>query len=149
MKDKNIIHPPFIPPGMPPPHGIQQHPDIPPLKDGKLFLAEELRFTPEQVEKFSKLRDEHFISTRKLIDDMHKAMDDMMEQVKTKDGDAKAEEYASKTSSIQKELQLMAYKHFKSIREICDEKQKEKFDSILKDVAKMMAPQSPPPPQGK
>lgn len=146
---KGRVHPPFMPgtPGMQPPPGMQhpgmQHQGMQPFRDGKLFLAEELKFTPEQAEKFTKLRDEHFTASRKLIDEMHRSMDDMMEQVKTGDGDAKAEEYAAKTSAIQKELQVMAYKHFKSIREICDDKQKEKFDSILKDVTKIMAPQGP------
>lgn len=140
------VHPPFMPgtPGMFPPQGMQQHREgIPPPRDGKMFLAEELRFSSEQTEKFAKLRDEHFTATRKLINEMHKSMDDMMEQVKTNDGDSKAEEYAARTSAIQKELQVMAYKHFKSIREMCDEKQREKFDSILKDVTKTMAPQGP------
>jgi periplasmic protein CpxP/Spy len=137
-------------PGMQHQQGMQpHHPGMPPMMDGKMFLSEELKFTPEQNEKFAKLRDEHFTSSRKLMEEMHKSMDDMMEQVKTKDGDAKAEEYAVKSSGIQKELQLLAYKHFKSIREICDDKQKEKFDSILKDVTKMMAPQGPPPPMEK
>lgn len=153
MKCRERVHPPFGPggPGMHPPYGMQQQhpPGMQPFMNGKMFLAEELKFTPEQNEKFTKLRDEHFTSSRKLIDDMHKSMDDMMEQLKTKDGDAKAEEYALKTSGIQKELQLSAYKHFKSIREICDDKQKEKFDVLLKDITKMMAPQGPPPPQEK
>jgi hypothetical protein len=153
MRGKDRIHPPFFPggPGMhPPPQGMQQHPGmqqhqgVPPQHDGKMFLAEELKFSPEQAEKFAQLRDKHFTATRKLIDDMHKSMVDMMEQVKTKEGDAKAEEYASKTSAIQKELQLLSYKHFKSIREICDDKQKEKFDIIMKDAAIMMGPKSPP-----
>lgn len=152
MRGKDRIHPPFFPGGrgMQPPHGMQQHPGMPPYKDGRMFLAEELKFTPEQREKFEKLRDEHFTTTRKLTDEMHKLMDDMMEQVKTNEGDTKAEEYAIKTSQIQKELQLLSYKHFKSIREICDDKQKEKFDLIIKDVTKMMGPKGPPPPpQGK
>jgi periplasmic protein CpxP/Spy len=147
MKCRDRIPPPFAP-GMQQPfeRGMHQHhPGMQPFMDGRMFLAEELNFTPEQKDKFTKLRDEHFTSSRKLIEDMHKSMDDMMELVKTKDGDAKAEEYAAKTSAIQKELQLSAYKHFKSIREICDDKQKEKFDSIIKDVTKMMAPQGPPP----
>ncbi|MCX6163901.1 MAG: hypothetical protein NTU73_03405 [Ignavibacteriae bacterium] len=150
MRSKDRMHPPFGPggPGMQPPFGMhQQHPGMPPFRDGKMFLAEELKFTTEQNEKFAKLRDEHFTSSRKLIEEMHKSMDDMMEQLKSKDGDAKAEEYAVKTSAIQKELQLIAYRHFKSIRDICDEKQKEKFDVILKDITKMMAPQGPPPPE--
>jgi len=138
-------HPPMGPGGP----GMQHHPGMPPMMDGKMFLSEELKFTPEQKEKFNKLRDEHFTASRKLIEEMHKSMDDMMEQVKTKDGDAKAEELAVKSSSIQKELHLLAYKHFRSIREICDDKQKEKFDSILKDVTKMMAPQEPLPPPNK
>jgi periplasmic protein CpxP/Spy len=145
MKCRDRVHPPFGP-GMQPQFGMhQQHPGMQPFMDGKMFLAEELKFTPEQNEKFAKLRDEHFTSSRKLIEEMQKSMDDMMELLKTKDGDTKAEEYAAKTSAIQKELQLSAYKHFKNIRDICDDKQKEKFDVLIKDITKMMAPQGPPP----
>lgn len=151
MKSRDRM-PPFGPggPGMHPPFGMhQQHQGMQPLMDGKMFLSEELKFTPEQNEKFAKLRDEHFTSSRKLIEEMHKSMDDMMEQLKIKDGDAKAEEYAVKTSALQKELQILAYKHFKSLRDICDDKQKEKFDVLLKDIIKMMAPPGPPPPPDK
>lgn len=144
VKGRDRMHPHMIP-GMQQPQDVQFPPGAHNFKNGRMFLAEELKFTPEQSEKFTKLRDEHFEATRKLIDDMRKSMDDMMEQVKVKDGDAKAEEYAVKTSAIQKEMHILAYKHFKSVREICDDKQKEKFDEILKDVTKMMGPQGPPP----
>jgi periplasmic protein CpxP/Spy len=130
------------PPGMMPPGGPMQ-------REGKMFLAEELKFSKEQTEKFEKLRDEHFNSSRKVIEEMHKSMDDMMELIKSGGDEKKAEELANLTSAKQKELQLLAFRHFKSIREICDDKQKEKFDSILKDVTKMMGPQGPPPPMNK
>lgn len=146
MKGRDRIHPPFLPDGpqMHEQQGMERQQGLPPFKDGKMFLAEELNFTPEQTEKFNKLREEHFMSSKKLLDDMHKSMDDMMEQLKNKDGDAKAEEYAAKSSEIHKELQLSAYKHFKSVRDICDDKQKEKFDVLIKDITKMMAPAGPP-----
>jgi Spy/CpxP family protein refolding chaperone len=150
MRGGDRMHSPY---GLGGPHmqqspEMQRQPGIHPPKDGKMFLAEELNFTPEQIEKFTKLRDEHFTSSRKILEEMHKSMDDMMEQLKSKDGNTKAEEYASQTAAKHKELQLSAYKHFKSVRDLCDEKQKEKFDSILKDIARMMAPPEPPQ-QGK
>lgn len=129
--------------GMQGPNGMHGQFGDPNQKDGRMFLARELNFTPEQSEKFVKLRDEHFASSKKVIEEMHKSMEDMMEQLKSKDNDAKVEEYANQTAAKQKELQMMAFKHFKSIREICDDKQKEKFDSILKDVARMMPPPGP------
>jgi periplasmic protein CpxP/Spy len=132
-------------PGMQGPNGMHgQFGDLN-QKDGRMFLAQELNFTSEQSEKFVKLRDEQFTASKKVIDEMHKSMDDMMEQLKSKDNDVKVEEYANQTAAKQKELQMMAFKHFKSIREICDDKQKEKFDSIIKNVTKMMAPPGPPP----
>jgi len=137
------------PPGMQPGPPPGMHPGGHMQKDGRMFLAEELRFSKEQAEKFEKLRDEHFNSSRKVIDEMHKSMDDMMELLKSGGDEKKAEEFANQTSAKQKELQILAFKHFKSIREICDDKQKEKFDSILKDVSKMMGPQGPPPPGNK
>ncbi|MBI5402828.1 MAG: periplasmic heavy metal sensor [Ignavibacteriae bacterium] len=137
-------HPGMQHPGMQPP-GMQHPPGEHMQMDGKMFLAEELRFTPEQGEKFAKLRDEHFESSRKLIDEMHKSMDDMMELIKSGGDEKKAEEYAALSSAKQKELQLLSFRHFKSVREICDEKQKEKFDLLLKDITKKMGPKGPPP----
>jgi Spy/CpxP family protein refolding chaperone len=136
------MHPP---PGVQGPNGMQGHFGDPNQMDGKMFLAKELKFTPGQSEKFAKLRDEHFSTSRKLIDEMHKSMDDMMDLIKSGGDEKKADEFANITVAKQKELQVLAFKHFKSIREICDDKQKEKFDSIIKDVSKMMAPQGPPP----
>ena len=130
--------------------GMQHNQGMERVRDGKMFLSEELNFTPEQNEKFAKLRDEHFTASRKLFEEMHNSMDDMIDLVKSNgDNKTKAEEYASQTASKQKELQILAYNHFKSIRDLCDEKQKEKFDVILKDVARHMAQQGPPPPQEK
>lgn len=140
--------PPLIGSHMPPemqPPGMQPPPGEFMQRDGRMFLAEELRFTPEQSEKFAKLRDEHFEASRKLIDEMHKSMDDMMELIKTGGDEKKAEEYAAQSSAKQKELQLLSFRHFKGIREICDEKQKEKFDLLLKDITKKMGPKGPPP----
>ena len=133
------------PPGMEHPGGQQEQMGMHHHMDGKMFLAEELKFTPEQTEKFNKLRDDHFTASKKTIDEMHKSMDDMMDLIKTGGNDAKAEELATQISAKQKELQLMAFRHFKSIRELCDDKQKEKFDTVLKDIVKMMAPPGPPP----
>ena len=116
--------------------------DMQPEKDGKGFLTNELQFSSGQEEKVAKLREEHFLASKKLMDESHKIMDEMMEQMKT-GNDAKAEEYATQVAAKHKELVMLNYNHFKGIREICDDKQKEKFDIFLKDVVKMMGPHGP------
>ncbi|HEY5123268.1 MAG TPA: hypothetical protein VIK14_05980 [Ignavibacteria bacterium] len=122
---------------------IQQPPPPPPA--GKILLEQELRFSKEQAEKFDKLRNEHSTSARKIVDDIAMLKENLFETIKENGGDdSKATKIADEIGNRQKELDLITYNHFKDIRNLCDEKQRERFDLILKDISKMIGPQNPP-----
>jgi hypothetical protein len=59
---------------------------------------------------------------------------------------------ADKASAVETQLDLLTFKHFQQIRNLCTPTQKAKFDTIIKTVVKMMGPsqQRPqgPPPRG-
>ena len=60
---------------------------------------------------------------------------------------AKASLYAAET---EQQMDMETFNHFKNIRSICNAQQQKKFDSIIKNVVKMMGPneqrpQRPPP----
>jgi hypothetical protein len=54
---------------------------------------------------------------------------------------------------IKDKEELGTFYHFQKVRAICDEKQKKKFDEIIKEAARMMAPrrdgQRPPQREGE
>jgi hypothetical protein len=127
---------------------FKEHPQIqqpPPPPAGKIMLEQELRFSKEQAEKFDKLRIEHSTSARKIVDDIAMLKENLFETIKENGGDdSKATKIADEIGNKQKELDLITYNHFKDIRNLCDERQRERFDLILKDISKMIGPQNPP-----
>ena len=117
----------------------------PPPPAGKILLEQELRFSKEQAEKFDKLKIEHSTSARKLVDEIGMLKENLFETIKNYSGDdSKALKIAEEIGNKQEELDLITYNHFKDIRNLCDEKQRERFDLILKDISKMIGPQNPP-----
>jgi|WetSurMetagenome_2_1015567.scaffolds.fasta_scaffold105364_3 periplasmic protein CpxP/Spy len=116
----------------------------------RLLLEDELSFSSEQIKKFEALRDDHRRNTIKNGEEIRIYKDSLFDNIKTGD-DAKAKLYASKISERQYAQELITYEHFKAIRGICDDKQKTKFDSLIKDIVRSMEQQrnhvqnNPPP----
>jgi hypothetical protein len=48
----------------------------------------------------------------------------------------------------QKQIELVTYKHFSQVRDICTDAQKTEFDKIIGDVTRMMNGPHPGPPPG-
>jgi len=139
------------PPGQPP-HGQPQ--GILPGPGGiEMILNEEINFSDEQMTAFIPLREKHKQQTSLLLSDMQKLKGEIINTVLSGD-DTKANEISLQIGEKQKQLEFNVYDHFKSIRNICTDKQKPKFDSFVGDMGKMLAPpigQPPigPPPDGK
>ncbi len=134
-----------LPPG--PPQGLL--PGSPPRSGGiEMILKEEINFSDEQMTAFFPLREKHKQQTSLLLSDMQKLKGEIINTVISGD-DAKANEISLQIGEKQKQLEFNVYDHFKSIRNICTDKQKPKFDSFVDDMGKMLAPPIGPPPDGK
>ena len=119
-------------------------PRIPPMQDGKnSFLANELGFTKEQAESFDSLKNEHRRGMEKILGQTKEFKDQLFECIKTGD-DARAKVLSEKIADNQKATELLTYEHFKDIRKICNEQQREKFDRILKELVRGIGVQGPP-----
>ena len=119
---------------------LQQSP--PPLV--KEFLEKELNFNKEQSEKFDKLKLEHHSNSKKIIDEIALKKESLFDLIKENSGDdPKVIKIADEIGTKQKELDLVTYNHFRDIRNLCDEKQKVKFDLIVNDITKMIGLQNP------
>jgi Spy/CpxP family protein refolding chaperone len=118
------------------------------------FFAKELHFTDKQKEQFNVLRDEHRQqrqSLKALDKEKHDAYFDLLKNATV---DSLAIKNAiSELLKIKEKEELGTFSHFQKVRAICDETQKEKFDKIIGEAARMMAPRPPRagqrPPRGE
>jgi len=126
--------PPFGPPGPPFAHDRPHGPGM--------FLMRELSFDDKQKQEFEKLRDAHREKARTIQDSLHALKEQLFNGIPGGDM-AQANAVADKIASFQKQLEIVTYEHFKQVRELCNDEQKQKFDKIIGRVLEMMAP--PPP----
>ncbi len=106
------------------------------------LFQEELKFSPEQMKKIEAMREENFKATDKIHEELKGLQKSMMEVVRT-GNDEEAKRIAGLTGEKMKELEMLRYGHFKQIRDMCDETQKQKLDEMTK---KIPGPENGPPP---
>lgn len=115
------------------------------------FLIEQLKFTQQQLADFEKLKEEHhkaIDSLREISKEVHHSFFDNLKNEKP--DTAKVNELAIAIANTQTQIEKVTFNHFKKVRNLCDEKQKAKFDEIIQEVLKRMArPGGPPPPKQK
>ena len=120
--------------GMPPPH---------PPEIGK-YLMHELQFTEVQKNQYEELRDEH----RHMMDGLREKSKDFhdvfFELLGNNPIDSnKVTQLADSITAIQKEIEISTFYHFQKVRMICSPAQQNKFDDVIKDALRMMAPRPP------
>ena len=122
------------------PHGMP-----PPPMDAGDFISHELNFSPEQINQLNKLRE----ASRMHIDELRekgKGFHDKYFDLLSSDepGSVPVLQLADSIASNQKEIELITFSHFKDVRAICTPDQQKRFDSIINDALRMMAPKGRP-----
>ncbi|MDH7445562.1 Spy/CpxP family protein refolding chaperone [Aquimarina sp. 2201CG14-23] len=97
------------------------------------FMAQELRFDEKQMKSFQKLNYNHEKEMRTIHHDIRQLKDGLfnlldIQNVNTKTIDSITDLIGEKI----KEKDVITFYHFKDILAICNEKQKTKFDKIVK-----------------
>ena len=96
------------------------------------FFEKQLGFTPEQVTKFHQLRDEHLENIRPFLRDVRAAKDSLFSLMCRSDvPDLVLEKAADELAQKEKVKELLSFRHFKKVRELCNEEQKIKYDSLI------------------
>ena len=115
------------------------------------FITNELKLDSSQQAAYSKLREEHQAGQKAIQDSMRKAKDAffaLLQQPGTDEATVQAA--AKKASDAQQQMEMLTFRHFQKVRAICNPEQQKKFDTIIQDVLRRMAParrQGPPPPR--
>lgn len=115
------------------------------------FFAKELQFTAKQKEQFEALKKEHHEAKEALKEIDKEKHDTYLDLLKDPKVDSVTVRKAADEILVVKEKEELAmFYHFQKVRALCDEKQKQKFDEIIKEAARMMGSkqregQGPPP----
>ena len=126
---------------------------FPPPPQGQVFefINHELKFDSNQREAYRKLRDEHQ-GKQEIIQDSLKKLKDAFFALLQQPGaaDSSVEAGAKRITAVEEQMELVTFRHFQKVRMICNADQQKKFDTIIQDVLRRMAPpknrQGPPPP---
>lgn len=123
----------------------------PPAGGGQAFeyVAHELGMDSTQRMAYSKLRDEHQAGQRPLQDTIRKRKDELFALLSQQNvSDSTIAVYSKRASDAEQQLDLLTFRHFQKVRAICNADQQKKFDSIIQDVLRSMAPGRKGPPPG-
>jgi Spy/CpxP family protein refolding chaperone len=143
MPNDRMPHDNRMPPGDRLPHNDRMGQD----KGPKDFLIRELDLNESQKKDYEKLVEEHQDNMRKIRDKIRNEKDELWDMLSKPNGDDNAaEKIASEIGADQKETELVTFRHFQKVRDLCNEDQKKKFDAVIGDALQMMKGPTPPPP---
>jgi hypothetical protein len=106
------------------------------------LLRDELGLSPDQVAQFEKLRGNQLGAMKEVNDELDSLklvlVDDMFSPSPDKESLNKTVE---KIGSLQANLEMLRFKHFDALTQICDKQQRERLQPILREAfAKQKAP---------
>ena len=105
------------------------------------FVSKELRLDSLQREAYRKLRDEHKAGQRSIRDSIRKVKDAFFALLSQSNvADSVVQAAARKASETESQLEVLTFRHFQKLRAICNPDQQKKFDAIIQDVLRRMAP---------
>ncbi len=110
----------------------------------ELFLKKELSLTDDQFRAYSALIKEHRALSRTLNETNRTDMNHLMQSIRMEQPDTlKMVELSQRMGQNEAQKALNTAYHFHQFRELLTAGQKTKFDALLEDVIKMMAPAPP------
>ncbi|MCX6273914.1 MAG: Spy/CpxP family protein refolding chaperone [Bacteroidetes bacterium] len=127
-------------------HNAPGNMNPPPHREIGDFLMHELNFTDAQRHQFEELREDHRKSVDALRDESRKMHDEFFGLLGASVADSvKINLLADSLTALQKQIELSTFFHFQKVRAMCSPEQQQKFDEVIKEGLRMMAP--PPPPR--
>nr|WP_321223084.1 Spy/CpxP family protein refolding chaperone [uncultured Psychroserpens sp.] len=111
------------------------------------FIAKQLDFNEAQLKEFEILEAKHHKKMRSLGDNVKSIKDDLFKKITANSvNQAEVDSLITRISNkdFQKEREM--FSRLRSIYELCDEEQKEKFSAILIDARKFDRPDRPEKP---
>ena len=122
------------------PHGHPPHGG----GDAVEFLTHELKLNDAQQKQFEELRHQHHDAVEALQHQGRKLHDDYFNLIGNSTADSVIVSAAADSIlALQKQIELITFYHFKSVRAICTPEQQRKFDEVISEALARMAPKLP------
>lgn len=104
-------------------------------QDPMSFIVKQLNFDDVQLEKMDLINEKHHSKMKRISDDLRDLKDSLFTKLSDKElNDETVDSITSLIGEKQKEREKEVFYHFKSIQDICSEKQIKKFETIIKDA---------------
>lgn len=102
-------------------------------EDFSNYFKKELNFSEEQSAKFQQMITRHFEKLKPIMGEVRKAKDSMFNLMRQPaiPSDSVLQNAAENIAQKQKLQELQNFYHFRQVRELCNEEQKPKFDSLI------------------
>jgi len=112
-------------------------------------VKNEVGLSDEQVVAYDSLRSQQFRNMKPLFKGLTKSKEDFFSLIYQEGvSDSVLNSYASKIGEKQMELDISTFHYFQSIKALCNEEQKPKMDSVIKQIVKRIinngTPRKPP-----
>jgi len=98
------------------------------------FIIKELKFDKDQLNNFKQLSGEHHKKMRDLSKDIRELKDELFTKIRdTQVSDKTIDSITNLISNKEQIKDKLVFYHFRVLRAICNDKQKKRFDKIIKD----------------
>src|SRR5678816_396304 len=121
-----------------------QKPSKPPVNPIEK-VKNEVKLSEEQAVAYDSLRSQQFRNMKPLFKGVTKSKEDFFSLIYEEGvSDSVLNSYASKIGEKQMELDISTFHYFQSIKALCNEEQKPKMDSFIKQIVKRIINNGPP-----
>jgi hypothetical protein len=121
-----------------------QKPSKPPVNPIEK-VKNEVGLSDEQAVAYDSLRSQQFRNMKPLFKGVTKSKEDFFSLIYEEGvSDSVLNSYASKIGEKQMELDISTFHYFQSIKALCNEEQKPKMDSFIKQIVKRIINNGPP-----
>lgn len=105
------------------------------------FMVNEMKFSKEQEEVYWKMRDTLVNEQRVVMDSLRSAKRrffDLLKQQETPGYDSLRDERGNEIIALQKKLDLLTFRHFEDVKQLCTPEQLVKFDTVIQEIVNRM-----------
>lgn len=112
--------------------------------DTFMFLTRELKLDAKQRLEYEQLRKQHHEAAEELQHKNKDLHDNLFKLLHTSIIDSLMVDNCTESiAAYQKQLELLTFYHFQKVRAICNPEQQKRFDGVIQDALRMMAPKPP------
>lgn len=113
---------------------------------GQRIMEERLGLSDEQAQQFEQIRNEHFMRTRPLQDDMHKIRMDLLDELfSSETNEAKMQMLLTELGDKLVQFEKNLYQHFQELKEACNDQQLEELRIMLRELIESTRPRDTRP----